>query len=84
MNFLQLKNNLQHMLADDPMGINNPLVDQSTKNVRITQPHEDVHIEYFDHYMIVDVDGLEPRHVDYYHYSEAEVASEIVNLVDKL
>jgi hypothetical protein len=34
--------------------------------------------------MIVDVDGLEPRHVDYYHYSEAEVASEIVNLVDKL
>ncbi len=84
MNFLALKHNLEHMLSDDPQGIENPLDNTKEEGVVLTQPHEDVHISYHQDHMIIHIDNLDPVDVDYRHYSEAEVASAITDLVDKL
>ena len=93
MNFLEVRNNIAHMLHEDPLGIENPPINDPNEGEKIvnhsaldmTNPVGNIECEWFDdHVSIYDPDKDTQFSIAYENRTEGEISSEVVKIFDYL
>lgn len=93
MNFLQVRNNLAHMLHQDPNGITKPPIDDPDENKEIvnhqsldlTNPVGSIECDWWgDHVRIFDPEREISFSISYENRTEGEIAAEVTKILDYL
>ena len=94
MNFLEVRNNIAHMLEHDPLSIENPPMEKENKGgvstinhsaLDMTNPVGNIECEWFDdHVSIYDPDKDTQFSIAYENRTEGEISSEVVKIFDYL
>jgi hypothetical protein len=87
MNFLQVRNNLAHMMAEDPLGINDPLTHEGVdhESLDMVNPVDNFRCNWMDNYVeIYDSDNDLKFKIKYEDRTEGEIASEVVAIINHL
>lgn len=87
MNFLQVRNNIAHMLSEDPLGINNPFTHDGVnhESLSMIEPIDNIHCDWQENVVeIYDSEEDVKFSIKYQNRTEGELASEMIKIFDHL